>query len=142
MSKVENEVLEFCNHFNPESTANLFTHGQCFWFSFILHERFKPFYPTYIFYNPIDNHFATEIYGELYDITGKLEKDSKWIEWNDFILLEPLAAARIYRDCIFQETPEAWDNHFYMQKKMPWIYCPTGAAFGDIINFKTITKEE
>lgn len=142
MSKVENEVTEFRSHFNPKATTELFTHGQCFWFALILHERFQPFYPTRIFYNPVDNHFATEIYGELYDITGRIEKNTNWFDWNDYILLDPSDAARIYRDCIFQENPEAWDTHYYMQKKMPWVYCPTGVTFGDIANLKNIIKEE
>lgn len=67
-----NEILEFIKKFQSPSNEVLFKECACYWFSLILHERFD--YSS-IYYNPDIVHFATEIDGILYDISGIVEDD-------------------------------------------------------------------
>jgi len=89
----EEEVLSFINNF--DSSADLFQHEMCYWFAFILKERFC----GEIYYNPVDNHFATKIKGTLYDSLGKLGGDG-FEPWEEFKKKDELETKRIIRDCI------------------------------------------
>jgi hypothetical protein len=102
MYNSKESILNFIKRFQNEGTIKTFTEGCCYWFAKILDERFNFDMPeSGIYYNEIDNHFATMIDLHLYDITGDLGdirnlSDWKlWIEVNDDLLVE-----RIYRDCI------------------------------------------
>ena len=103
------EVQSFIKRFHTfdddtsDSIINkTFTEGCCYWFAVILNKRFKKC--SRIMYEPIENHFVTEISGirtRLYDITGDVtdkyrDKVIDWEAWND----DPLAKNRIIRDCV------------------------------------------
>lgn len=97
-----NEVLNFIKRFQNEGTIKTFTNGCCYWFAKILDERFN-FVQSRIMYNEIDNHFATLIGINLYDITGNLGdiRDLKgWEDWWYFIGKDKALTERIFRDCI------------------------------------------
>lgn len=101
------EVINFIKRFQNEGTIKTFTQGCCYWFAKILDERFNcnDIYDLErnIYYNGIDNHFATLIDNHLYDITGDLGniKDLfEWERWYDFMEKDYLLTERIFRDCI------------------------------------------
>lgn len=73
-----------------------FTNGCCYWFSFILAERF--FWCARIMYDQVANHFGTEIDGRVYDVTGDVTEKYDWEPWND--LEDTKLKERIKRDCI------------------------------------------
>lgn len=94
-------ILAFINHFkfvDAKVLEETFTQGCCYWFAEILAVRFKGI----ICYNQIDNHFATKIGGELYDITGVLDApySDVFVPWIAYQAVEPLDAGRVQRDCI------------------------------------------
>lgn len=84
---------------NP-GTIETFTRGYCYWFAFILQNRFGGI----IFYNPIDNHFACDIDGSLYDITGYLGSSEQegWIDWASYCYDDCLDAERVTKNCILK----------------------------------------
>ena len=95
------EVLKFIKKFQNPGTIDTFTKGCCYWFAFILDERFNWDAPcSGIMYNSIDNHFATWINGKLYDITGEIKLTDEWEEWDKFMCKDELLTERIFRDCI------------------------------------------
>lgn len=98
----KNEILDFISNFQNEGTIDTFTNGCCYWFAHILYSRFKPFYEaTYIYYNPIDNHFATMINCDLYDITGNIEFNvNEWYNWDYYIVFDKLDAKRVIDNCV------------------------------------------
>ena len=116
--KVVREVEEFISYFSEAKES--FLHGNCFWFSTILSQRFRPWYVCHIYYNQIDNHFATAIHGFLFDASGLLpdgwSDDTKWIRWDKFEEAEPIETRRIYRDCAYHMTPEQWENLSFGQR--------------------------
>ena len=98
------EILNFIKRFQNEGTIKTFTEGCCYWFARILDERFNfDSSESGIMYNEINNHFATAIGIDLYDITGYLgdiRNLNNWEYWYDFIRKDDLLTERIYRDCI------------------------------------------
>lgn len=95
------EVLNFIKRFQNEGTIKTFTEGCCYWFAFILDDRFNYDVPeSGIMYNPIENHFATWINGKLYDITGEIPFTNVWEEWFQYEGKDKLESERIIRDCI------------------------------------------
>lgn len=99
----EKNILDFISHY--KDSEKIFTNGQCYWFSVIMIERFHMFAPCTMYYNPVDNHFATEIGGKLYDASGCISRFG-FVNWEEWCSEEPLGAERIYRDCILQIEPE------------------------------------
>ena len=97
---IENTVLQFISHYSNHKS--LFLNGQCYWFAHILFWRFRMFYPCAIYYNQIDNHFATAISNHLFDASGEIPFTDNWLRWTDYASIEPLDANRVYRDCILQ----------------------------------------
>ena len=93
------EVLEFIAHFhkvkNPEVIDNLFTNGCCYWFSLLLHSRFKG---SIIMYDPIENHFVTKIEDRLYDVTGDVTGKYNVIDWETYD--DDIHKKRIISQCI------------------------------------------
>ena len=94
-------VNKFINNFkssNPKEIEKNFLFGNCYWFAFILAERFG----GEIYYLPIKNHFITKINEIFYDITGKVALEERAYKWTTYKTFDPLEANRIERDCIFQ----------------------------------------
>lgn len=89
MSNIENFIIQF------SEAANLFQYGMCYWFAFILKER----YGGEIYYHPIHNHFATRIGGVLYDSLGELRSDG-FEPWEEYKKQDELETARIVKNCI------------------------------------------
>lgn len=86
----------FINHFANQGTIDTFTSGCCYWFAFILHERFKG---SEIMYDPVINHFGTKINGRIYDITGDITDKYNFIVWDEYIE-DGLERQRIIDCCI------------------------------------------
>lgn len=74
------DILDFIKVFTSPSTTNLFTECACYWFAVILRDRFS----GTIVYDPHRVHFATEINGSLYDITGHIKDTLDYINWEDY----------------------------------------------------------
>ncbi len=99
------EILYFISHFQNPGTIETFTHGCCYWFADILDNRFNAFeYESGIWYNSINNHFATMIFTnegpKLFDITGELQITDEWESWWNFMFKDSLLTERIINDCI------------------------------------------
>lgn len=92
------DIDKFINHFHSivedDNITDVFTCGCCYWFAFILCERFN----ATIMYDPVMNHFAARIDGRLYDITGDVTDKFKMIEWQKFD--DELEKQRIIGYCI------------------------------------------
>ncbi len=101
MSK-EQVILNFINQFRAfgPGVEECFTNGMCFHFARILHMRFND-EETYLLYDQIIGHFATEINGRVYDITGDITDDPQysWESWHSLRYKDPALAKRIHRDC-------------------------------------------
>lgn len=127
MTEPDKEVLEFIKHFygkDPNFAKNLFSYGQCFWFAHILKDRFYISKgKTALYYNPVLNHFTCRIGDYLYDINGAMQFcPTGWVPWDEYINFEPDDALRVYRDCVFQVSPEEWDVANIVGKIHPWWY--------------------
>lgn len=108
----DNEVTDFICGMRNDGTMHAFLEGYCYWFAHILYSRFLPYVKTYIMYNQILGHFATSINGKLYDITGRIEDDGNWVEWEQWKKDEPCYSKVVERDCILkkQEGPRKWTD--------------------------------
>lgn len=107
MNKVEMFINEM-KSFGPEYVTFLFYRGYCYWFAFILSERFK----GEIWFNPHMVHFACKIDEELYDIYGKIDKgrnpitgeydelDDCWISWEEYQYNNHESVESIVQSCI------------------------------------------
>ena len=51
-------------------------------------------------YDEVENHFATKIDNEIYDITGIVTNQYDWIAWSDLWKKDPSLSKRIVRDCV------------------------------------------
>lgn len=95
-----NRYIDFIEDFKkgyPEAMEDTFLHGYCYWFAFILKERFNGI----ICYEPIENHFVTLLPdGDFYDIRGKLTETSSFVDWDVYKKIDELETKRIERDCI------------------------------------------
>lgn len=98
---MEETVLAFIRQFQNEGTIKAFSFGCCFWFAHILVSRFLL---AEIAYNPVQNHFAARIASDLYDITGRIEDDGHWLDWDEYMAAEPADAGRVCRNCIDKIT--------------------------------------
>lgn len=110
---------------NSEAQQN-YMNGNCYWYARILQERFSPWFPTEIMYNQIDNHFccrmktaAGYIYADAVGVFATGEPDG-WVLWKDYITVEPLDAARVYRDCIWHLPVEIWEELPSSFRDAPW----------------------
>lgn len=86
---------------NNDKVKEVFTHGGCYWFAYILKERFN----GQIWYLPIDNHFITLIDNLFYDANGQysLENNKCIYNWEHYKIIEPLESERIEKYCIRKE---------------------------------------
>lgn len=92
-------VINFLRRFHEkdQTVDYVFTNGCCYWFAVILHERFPN---SKIMYDPVWNHFVTEIDNKLYDATGDVTDNYNVVEWDKYALDDQLYRNRIIRDCI------------------------------------------
>ena len=92
------EISRFIDRFVCcANTTDTFQHGCCYWFAFILYERFKSDGAS-IEYDEISNHFGTRINGVVYDITGDVTSKYKWVPWDS--INDETHRNRIVNDCI------------------------------------------
>lgn len=99
--ELKTEIMRFINHFTFNGrfseVIDSFTCGNCYWFAYILYERFADLYPE-IVYDLVENHFATAIRGRVFDITGDVTDQYTWVDWDK--LDDPLLKEHVTRDCI------------------------------------------
>ena len=98
----QQKVLNFFEDFKKEDVnalENTFSYGYCYWFAFILMNRFN----GELYYLPIENHFITKINNSFYDIKGLQSAPSTSYKWEDYKLMEPLDASRVEKYCIRKE---------------------------------------
>lgn len=96
-------ILNFIRQFQDfgPQVVNCFSNGMCYQFMTILRKRFGPFCTTPV-YDEVVNHFATEIDGRIYDITGDITDNQEyhWKRWTIVVAEDYKHAERIRRDCI------------------------------------------
>ena len=96
-------ILNFIRQFQDfgPQVVNCFSNGMCYQFMTILRKRFGPFCTTPV-YDEVMNHFATQIDGRIYDITGDITDDPQyyWKRWTTVCAEDYRHANRIYRDCV------------------------------------------
>ena len=110
MNKVE-QFINKIKQFFPEELEFVFYRGYCYWFAFILAERFK----GEIWFNSKIVHFAAKIEDNMYDIYGKVRpgicpitgaedySENDWIEWSEFQLKHHDVVESIVDSCIKKE---------------------------------------
>ena len=100
MPKIENKqdlILDFIKQFQDLGAENCFNNGMCYWFAYILKNRFLSEH-CHVMYDEVDNHFGCEINGVVYDING-IAPSHNWEPWYEMMTNDPLLYARILRDC-------------------------------------------
>ena len=116
MIMMRDPIEEFIAHFNKAKET--FTSGCCYWFAFILAERFN----GEIFYNPKENHFACGIQEDnlfpwidgsawvLYDINGNIKENVlDYILFKEYKKIDSTHYKRIVRDCIMMSGEDLND---------------------------------
>ena len=103
--KVLKFIAKFTNNGQKQEVIDTFSCGCCYWFASILWDRFSlddDVEECTILYDPIINHWACQINGIVYDVTGMIPVDAeyRWEEWNEFMYSDILLTKRLYRDCI------------------------------------------
>ena len=90
-------ILHFIKKFSDfgNQVVECFTGGNCFWFAMVLAMESA----GEIYYDSIVGHFATLIYGVMYDITGVVENTSDFVSLEE-IRKDELLWARLQRDCV------------------------------------------
>lgn len=107
MSKHE-EVIAFINKFTNkgkrQEVVECFTCGCCYWFAHILFERFydvMDWNPNVdIMYDEVINHFGCRVEGRVYDITGDVTEQYRWVTASSVAQRDGLLWNRLIRDCI------------------------------------------
>lgn len=84
-------------HISDCNIETVFTSGACYWFAFILYNRFIRHGAT-VMYASVDDHFGTKVFGRVYDITGDVTDKYDWRPWLEFN--DDAEKSRIIRDCI------------------------------------------
>jgi hypothetical protein len=84
---IETFIRDFRNYGTGEEIIKCFTEGYCYWFAFILKNRFPE---GEIYYNTM-NHFVFKYNNRLYDITG--DCTNKWdneylYKWDEYQKME------------------------------------------------------
>lgn len=92
----------------PEEIQFVFYRGFCYWFAFILANRFN----GEIWFNPKIVHFACKIENELYDVYGHVDagyspvsgeydgSENDWQSWEHYQLWNHEAVEGIVQSCI------------------------------------------
>ena len=99
------QVLQFISVFTArgqyDQVIEAFTTGCCYWFAFILANRFDN---AEIYYDQVENHFTAKIMGRLYDITGECTEQYPNMEpWEK--LADACLHSRLVRDCVQFQPP-------------------------------------
>ena len=103
--KVLKFIARFTNNNQKQEVIDTFSCGCCYWFADILWNRFAlddDVEECTVLYDPVINHWACQIHGIVYDITGMIPIDAEynWEVWIDFMYQDELLTKRLYRDCI------------------------------------------
>lgn len=103
--KTKQDIIEdYIQQFRQFGTdvVDCFSNGMCYHFSLILCARFRD--SAWRVYDPITNHFAVDIDGRIYDITGDITDDPqyKWQLWDSYQHVDPLHTEHIRRDCMWK----------------------------------------
>lgn len=95
-------IARFTNNGYRQEVIDTFSCGCCYWFADILWNRFTlEAEECTVLYDPIINHWACQIDGIVYDITGVITSDEyQWEPWVEFQYKDELLTKRLYRDCI------------------------------------------
>lgn len=100
MSKIESKqdlILDFIKQFRDLGAENCFNNGMCYWFAYILKNRFADEH-CHAMYDEENNHFGCEINGIVYDING-IAPVHNWRPWYEIATNDRLLYLRILRDC-------------------------------------------
>lgn len=99
LKEVNKFIKDFKLYDNSGEVTDTFTKGYCYWFAYILKARFNR---GSIVYYHAGNHFAFEVCGHIFDITGDItDKNVLFEPWEQFKLhFDPLVVQRLKRDCI------------------------------------------
>jgi len=102
-NEMKERILDFIDKFKEiekeeksKAITDTFLNGYCYWFAFILKERFKDEakYQCILLYLPIKGHFVCSIDDTLYDIEGDVTekykdefkyREKEWKEINSII---------------------------------------------------------
>lgn len=100
---MKKKILSFINQFNAstgrEQIEECFTSGMCYWFAFLLANRFPG---GEIVYAVVENHFAYKYDKYVYDITGDITNKYTFVSWFEYSMRDQDHASRIQRDCILK----------------------------------------
>ena len=96
---MKNEVLSFIDKFKNKGTINTFTEGCCYWFAFILLQRFNDKNPK-LMYDETMNHFGTAIGDTIYDITGDVTDKYYWQYFEELKNNDSTLYNRLKKYCI------------------------------------------
>ena len=101
-------IARFTNNGKRQEVIDTFSCGCCYWFADILWNRFYfDAEECTVLYDPIINHWACQINGIIYDITGVITSNKyQWEPWIKFQYKDELLTKRLYRDCINFGGPE------------------------------------
>lgn len=81
-----NDVIKFISVFTSDFTnqeiVDVFSDKCSYWFATILFGRFIRENSTIVF-DKEANHFGTRIHGKVYDISGDVTANHKWVPWLD-----------------------------------------------------------
>ena len=94
------EILGFIQNF--KGSKDVFLNGCCYWFAFILQERFG----GNMMYEPVENHFVQEIGRRLYDVSGDVTEEytsEHLMFWDDMESYDASLYQRLLRDCVRKE---------------------------------------
>lgn len=101
MGEVISFIARFRNLSDTDEIVDVFTRGCCYWFAFILCERFG----GAMMYDPVANHFAAGIGGRIYDITGDVTEKMNAVPWATYAADDDVHRKRIEKYCIlFTDT--------------------------------------
>ena len=95
MIYIQDEVLEFIHRRFPIDSH--FMDMNCYYFSLILHDRFKK---GAVWYDVINGHYVYLYNGKYYDWTGIVEPNGYLVEWDKFKEYDEAQYKVIVRDCI------------------------------------------
>ena len=101
-------ILNFIDRFTSkgkrQEVIDCFQNGCCYWFAYILSERFidPSLTKSMIYYDEINNHFGyyDQESNRIYDITGDVTNKYDWEPWEEVVDRDLLHVKRIVRDCI------------------------------------------
>jgi hypothetical protein len=79
-------------------SEDVFLHGCCYWFAYILRKRFRDCAPV-IMHDPVEGHFVTRIDGRLYDVRGDVTDLYVGHTLDDLDKIRGGEYARLMRDC-------------------------------------------